>query len=270
MTCSLNDFSGKNFITLFKEMLMKKLVLLSLVLAISGVAGAAAIPVGCTGLWLFDNSANVAQATIGTDLTTNAVYTAGLGGGALSTTYGTWATNTGGMTANGGGAYVNEYTIGMDIYLPAPGEWRSLLQTANTPTKNDADMWVSSAGEVGLGASYSAAGAIPTGTWCRVVMAADLGNYFKIYVNGTEVVSLTNDIGLDGRLSLYDYSVSFFSDDNGEDGPVICNTLAYWNRTLSGAEIASMANAYTVLEIPEPMTLGLIGIGSLFCARRKK
>jgi hypothetical protein len=248
---------------------MKKLVLVALLLAISGIAGAANLPTGCTGLWLFNDSAHLGKATIGTDLTTNGVFTGGPDGGALSTWPGTYATNTGGMTANGGGSYVNEYSIAMDITLPDPAGWRSLLQTADGPTNNDGDLWIAPDGSVGVGADYSAAGLMPNNTWKRVVMAADLGNYFKVYINGVEVLNITGDkAALDGDFSLYDYSVSFFSDDNWEDGAVICSTLAYWNKTLSAAEISSMGNAFTPLTIPEPVTMTLLALGGLLIRRK--
>ncbi|MEN6387138.1 MAG: hypothetical protein ABFD79_18315 [Phycisphaerales bacterium] len=252
---------------------MKKNLVSLMILAVAAIAStatAAVLPSGCTGLWLFDNAANLGQATIGTDLTTNGFPTGGPGGGALNTWPGIYATNTGGMTANGGGDYVNQYTIVMDITLPDPAGWRSLLQTCDEPMGNDGDMWIASDGSVGVGANYSAEGIIPTNAWKRIVMAANLGSYFKVYVDGVEVLNITDSkAALNGDLSLYDYSVSFFADNDGEDGAVICNTLGYWNRTLSSAEISAMGNAFTVLSIPEPITLSLFGLGTLLFVRRK-
>jgi hypothetical protein len=250
---------------------MKKIVVCLLVLAVAGVASAAALPSGCTGLWLFDNSANLGLATIGTDLYTNAYYTGGPGGGALNTWPHTYATVTGGLAANGGGDYVNEYTVVMDIMMPAGSDYRSLLQTADQPEKNDGDMWVwVPDGQIGVGSNYSATGVVTTNTWYRVTMAADLGNYFKVYVNGVEVLNITDSkASLDGDLSLYDYSVSFFADNDGEDGAVICNTLGYWNQTLTNAQIAGMGNAFTVLTIPEPATIAVLSLGGLLLRRKK-
>jgi hypothetical protein len=278
-----------------KERMMKKIVLvLVVVLVAAGVAGAANLPSGVTGLWNFDDSANLGKATVGTDLITNAYQTGGPHGGALNTWIGTWANVTGGLTANGGGIawdpitwepatrggikFVNEYSVAMDIMLPAVevgsnGEWRSLLQTADTPMGNDGDMWIAPDGSVGAGSNYSATGVFATdGTWYRVVMAADLGNFFKVYVNGTEVLNIAGDNGaeLDGGLSLYDYSVSFFSDAWGYDGPVICDTLAYWNRTLDGTEVASMGDISTAMTVPEPATMSLLALGGIALLRRNR
>jgi len=265
--------------------MMRKIVLVLVILAVAGVAGAVNPPTGMTGLWKFNDGANLGKATVGTDLTTNAYATGGPDGGALNTWAGTWATVTGGLTANGGGVgwnpdtwvedpagiyFVNEYSVAMDILLPGAPTWRALLQTADTPNGNDADLWIGSDGSIGLGANYSAAGAVPGDTWKRVVFAADLGNYFRVFVDGTPVVDLSaDDIGIDGRLSLYDYSVSFFSDDNWEDGPVICDTLAYWNRTLTDAEVAALGDTSSAI-VPEPATLSILALGGLALLRRSR
>ena len=51
---------------------------------------------------------------------------------------------------------------------------------------------------------------------------------------------------IDGRFSL-DPTLLAFADEDGEDYPKYCSTLAMWNRPLTGAEIASLGNASTVI-----------------------
>ena len=48
-----------------------------------------------------------------------------------------------GIAPNGGGSYVNHYTLIMDIMFPAAssGQWRSLFQT-NPGNSNDGDLFV--------------------------------------------------------------------------------------------------------------------------------
>src|SRR5207245_1982168 len=49
---------------------------------------------------------------------------------------------------NGGGAYVNQYTLIYDLYLPG-GAWRSLLQTGIGNT-SDGDFFINPTGGVGI------------------------------------------------------------------------------------------------------------------------
>ena len=103
-----------------------------------------------TGQWDF-NSGTLA-ATVGTDLAyrgdtagSTLFSTVTIGGlsakvmqfPAISPTQGYVMTH--GIAPNGGGSYVNQYTLIMDIMFPAAstGTWRSLLQTS-TANSNDA------------------------------------------------------------------------------------------------------------------------------------
>src|SRR4030095_13810255 len=71
---------------------------------------------------------------------------------------------------NGGGAYVNQYTVIYDLYLPSD-TWRSLLQTA-TGNANDGDLFINPTGGVGISSVYN--GAVTSGSWHRVACAFDL------------------------------------------------------------------------------------------------
>ena len=55
--------------TISRRLTMKRAFLLSLVLTVAGIAGAANVPTGITGLWRFQNTNNFGQATIGNDIT---------------------------------------------------------------------------------------------------------------------------------------------------------------------------------------------------------
>jgi hypothetical protein len=83
-----------------------------------------------------------------------------------------------GAAPNGGGVYVNQYTLVYDIYFPASadGTWRSLWQTdpANDPG-NDGDLFVGDGGSGnGIGISSVYDGTVTAGAWHRLAFAFDL------------------------------------------------------------------------------------------------
>jgi hypothetical protein len=170
----------------------------------------------------------------------------------------------------------------MDILLPDPAQWRSLMQDAPTPTSwESGNIWIYPEGEIGDGDARSdpldwpgctsPPGVFADSTWYRVVIAADLANSLKIYVNGTQVASITDGLGVDGWFSLYPNTVSFFADAYGYDGPVICDSLAYWNQTLTDAQVASMGDTSSPMRVvPEPATMSLLAIGGLALLRRNR
>src|SRR5688572_24117980 len=106
-----------------------------------------------------------------------------------------------GVTANGGGAYVNDFTIGFDALIPLLN-WTALFNT-NQNQDNDADFYVAPDGAVGIGAlGYSPVGVIQPNTWHRIVFTHDrTNNRSAFYVDGVEVFSGAAG-ALDDRYSL--------------------------------------------------------------------
>jgi len=115
-----------------------------------------------TGQWDF-NSANL-TATVGTALgyrgttaTATTFTTATIGGQtaqvmsfpATSPTQGYVMTH--GLAPNGGGSYVNQYTLIMDLMFPgaSSSQWRALFQT-NPDNANDADLFVNPDNGIGI------------------------------------------------------------------------------------------------------------------------
>ena len=80
-----------------------------------------------------------------------------------------------GAEANGGGTYVNEFTLIMDILYPAASDakWRSLVQT-NECNGNDGDFFINTANGIGIGGSYQ--GTIAPNTWYRVAWSINCAN----------------------------------------------------------------------------------------------
>jgi len=105
---------------------------------------------------------------------------------------------------NGGGAYINQYSVIMDLLLPAPSGWTALFNT-DPGNANDADWYVAPDGSVGISdLGYTAAGIFATGTWYRLVFTTDLGlGVATYYLNGNPVFQRTGSSLVDGRYSLY-------------------------------------------------------------------
>ena len=86
-----------------------------------------------------------------------------------------------GSTPNGGGAYINQFTIIFDLLIPAPLGWVPLFNT-NPQNANDADFFVDANGRVGIGEiGYSPNGTIASNTWHRVAFAANLASNTVTY-----------------------------------------------------------------------------------------
>ena len=144
-----------------------------------------------------------------------------------------------GIAPNGGGAYVNQYTLIMDIMYPAAssGTWRSLFQTA-TANGNDGDLFINDGNGIGISSLY--AGAILPDTWHRVAFVFDLtltSNRLKKYIDGS-LVGAQNLDGLDGRWSL-DPTALLFTDNDGETAAGFVNSIQIHDVALTDTDIVS-------------------------------
>lgn len=150
---------------------------------------------------------------------------------------------------NGGGAYLNQYTMIFDVLLPAPLDWFPFFNTnPSNPDGNDADFYAAADGSLGIAAiGYSAAGVVTANTWHRVAFAADLAaGAVTYYVDGAPV--FTGSASLDGRHSLYsnvDPGADLLLFNEGDTSgtythPVYLSSFCFTDRTLSPAEIAAL------------------------------
>jgi len=213
---------------------------------------------GLKDLWEFSDAGDLTAATVGNDLVLAGdgvhMAMAGVGAddGAVSIGIGSYYECTSGIAANGGGSYVNEYTLLFDIKYPtsSAGQWRCFMQT-NTANSNDGDYFIHPSDESWGVASIGYTDNATVGefysspdTWYRAVMSVDMGDtnpFFKLYIDGTLVATHTSGLGLDGRHSLYtDPAVSLllFADESGEDAEMHYSTVAIWDRPLTAEEIA--------------------------------
>ncbi len=152
-------------------------------------------------------------------------------------TRGTYLKMTHGLAPNGGGAYVNQYTLVMDILVPEmTSGWDALWQT-NMTNANDGDWWVrGSDNKLGVSSVYG--GQVLTNTWYRLTLV-DTGTSLISYINGTQVQTLTSGVALDGRWSL-DLMALLFADDTSENSSNQVNSVKIYGRVLSAAEILAL------------------------------
>lgn len=285
---------------------MKKFAFLLATLTAASIAVAQPnVPGGLTGLWRFQNSANYGAATFGNDITFNTPYGGlllgpwtDIGTESLHTLYSdgsvfqeqtyNWMIVNPGFTANGGGSYVNQYTIAID-YVQTQAGWNSLYQTAydgNAPG-NDGDLFIAPGSNtdsrtdstIGIGDVGYSTMTFDASKWHRIVWSVDngddsgVGGFFRVYIDGTLYLDGAGQ-GRDGRFSLYTDRFNLFADNDGEDMWGLVGTAATWDHALTSAEIAGMggwiggSDTPTPLVIPEPTTLSLLALGGLVLVRR--
>lgn len=180
-----------------------------------------------------------------------------------------------GIGANGGGFYVNQYTILMDVKFNQTTEpWSSLYNT-NADNANDGDAWVQWG--VGIGTAGTYGGTVPNNAWTRIVFSIDLAaSQAKFYIDGNLASSPAGIGGIDGGRSMYSWddgdsdsdAVDMLADNDGEDVPSRLSQLAFYDHVLSDAEVAGLGRVGSV--VPEPTTFAVLGLGALALRRRRK
>jgi hypothetical protein len=258
---------------------MKKTVVVLAALAVAGIAQAQNVPSGLTGLWRFQDDANRLKATIGSDLVAVdepstwftgpwTVINPGLSdNGVVQEQSWSYLQANPGLTANGGGSYVNQYTFAID-YAQTQVGWNSLFQTSWDGHDNDGDLFIAPDGTIGIGdAGYSTL-TFDSSQWHRIVWSINNGNWFRVYVDGTLFLDGTPQ-GVDGRFSLYPDRVNLFADDTWEDMWGLVGTVAVWDHALTTAEVAGMGGVNTPLTIPEPSAMSLLALAGLFGLLRR-
>jgi hypothetical protein len=178
-----------------------------------------------------------------------------------------------GAAANGGGSYVNQYTMIYDILVPdVSAGWFSFYNT-NASNSNDGDLFIRTDGGIGISGQYE--GTINSGQWHRVAMVLDTDSIYK-YIDGVLVGSHPGITGTDGRWSLYtiDHLPDrgfLLTDDNGDTNAGFINSFYFTDEALDGAAIEAIGGPTAQGVIPEPATLILLGLGaSILSAYRRR
>jgi len=148
---------------------------------------------------------------------------------------------------NGGGVYINQYTLIMDILYPnsTTGSWRAVFQT-NEANANDGDFFVNLTNGVGISGIYH--GNLTPDNWHRLAVAVDLtlpnGGLMRKFIDGVKVGE-QNLTGLDGRFSLYSTNDStdwmlLFADDSGDNNEGYVNSIQFRNEALTDAQLIAL------------------------------
>jgi hypothetical protein len=177
---------------------------------------------------------------------------------------------------NGGGAYINQFTMVWDMLVPnVSANWLSFFNS-NDANANDGDFFIrNSDGGIGISGDYQ--GKVNSGQWHRIAASFDLtGPTLSKYIDGILVGSQTLSAGVDGRWSLYSANdpldgVLILADNDGDMNPGYLNSFLFVDRAMTLTEIAALGGPNAIGIIPEPSS-GLLllasGAGWLLWRRR--
>lgn len=152
-----------------------------------------------------------------------------------------------GASPNGGGAFVNNYTVIYDLMFPLASnlKWRALWQTS-TGNANDGDLFVNNANGIGISGNYT--GVIQPDVWHRVAFTINsTDGVLRKFIDGAFVGQQTIAT-TDGRFSL-DTTALVFTDEDGETEAGFVNSIQFRNWIISDSAVAALGGA-TAAGIP--------------------
>ena len=164
-----------------------------------------------------------------------------------------------GAAPNGGGSYINRYTLVFDLYYPPNSDstWRSLWQTA-TGNGNDADLFVGTSDGLGISSVYN--GYISAGAWHRIAAAFDLTGpgspVLTKFVDGVKVGNQTLSDGIDGRWSLDPYAL-VFADNDGDVAETYVSSIQFSNGRRPDAYLEALGGP-SAMKIPGAIKASMI------------
>ena len=216
------------------------------------------------GYWKFQDTTDLTKATVGNDLVLIGQHQwlsgASYGDTAIRIDTGNYYKVYHGISPNGGGDSVNQYTLMFDFRVLNFDRWHSFFQT-DTTNQNDGDCFIkpypdSIPGTIGVGWTEYSSDSILPNEWYRLVITVNLGHYYNYYLNGALLhIGDTTDIFIDDRFALTE-AILFFADNNQEDDTIDIASIALFDTCLSPSQIAQIGSIDPCVVNPPIVSLG--------------
>ncbi len=221
------------------------------------------------GLWEFENSGNLAEATVGSDLTLNGSITSTTGSGATGDSgaanvpVGAYLTVANPIGANGGGSETNEYTLVIDFKFPTLANWISFM---DTESGGDGDYFYSNSRGLGVASEGyvdddDPPSSVLADTWHRLVLTVDLTGTTSTYVDGVFQGNHSGADSIDDRWGLGSGFELFDDNGGGEEAVTHVSNVALFDGAMNATEVGQLgATAGGAIPEPSSLLLGLAGL----------
>ena len=223
-----------------------KLLFTVLMITFIGIIEVSATVPERKGWWKFDDAADMLKADIGAALvltgTQESVNGPVEGNLATQIGLGSYLTMNHGITANGGGTLVNEFTLQMDFLMPESSLWHAMYQTA-ADNSDDAELFINTDNLIGAWRYAYSTDVVAANTWYRMIVTVKNGEFIKIYMNGQLWIDGSAQ-DVDGRDALQT-ALLLFADNDGEDNTMQCAEVGIWDVALTGDEALELGDATT-------------------------
>jgi len=216
------------------------------------------------GYWKFQDTSDLTKATVGNDLVLIGQHQwiagASYGDTAIRIDTSSYYKYYHGIAPNGGGDSVNQWTMMFDFKILNLDRWHCFFQT-DTTNDNDAECFIrpnttDRPGRLGVGDTGYSTDSILPNQWYRLVITANLGDYYNYYLNGVLLhEGDTSEIPIDSRFALTP-AVLFFADDHIEDDTIDIASLAIFDTCLTAAQIAQIGTIEPCIANPPMVNLG--------------
>ncbi len=216
------------------------------------------------GYWKFQDTSDLTKATVGNDLVLIGqhewVAGAAYGDTAIRIDTSSYYKYYHGIAPNGGGDSVNQWSLMFDFKILSIDRWHCFFQT-DTTNDNDGECFIrpntgNRPGRLGVGDTGYSLDSILPNQWYRLVITANLGDYYNYYLNGVLLhVGDTEDIYVDSRFALTP-AILFFADDHIEDDTIDIASLAIFDTCLTPAQIAQIGTIEPCIANPPLVNLG--------------
>lgn len=151
--------------------------------------------------------------------------------------------------------YISDYTIVWDVKMPEIGTYYCFLQTdPENGEDEDAKLCINGSGKFGSGflQRYNSDWTAEADTWYRLAFVCNKTNdsSYGLYVDGNCIEEGTSgNISVDGgRYALKKEGTCFFADNDGEDAPIYCTKMIFYNKALTNDEVKALGDPTTKIE----------------------